>query len=197
MTGWKVVVIGLIAALPAVPLSFVVWDFATYNSAGWRRDYEHLKRELAQNYANLDWIVAHRHLDLAELDARTSEAIDNAHSRIGAFLALQDFIGSFQDPHLRIHWWRQDTDAQAEPVASSCAAVGYLQEDTVFNLPLDLWPSGTKYRPHLLSREWQVILGSFALRTFVKQAILMLVLWLSARDFWRESCSLRHAHISR
>jgi hypothetical protein len=50
------------------------WDLATYDTKAWSRDYAGLKKSMAQNYANLDWIVEHRRLDLKALDHSTADA---------------------------------------------------------------------------------------------------------------------------
>lgn len=118
-------------------------DALTYDAAAWRRDYERLKVELAQGYANLDWMVERRGLDLAALDARTGAAIDNAHSRVRAFLALRAFVRAFNDPHLRLVPKERNVPASApnpnnsvsEPHAASCEADGYSTEDYAFQLP--------------------------------------------------------------
>jgi hypothetical protein len=134
-------VAAVVAALPLLAaLAFLGWDVATYDPAPWRRDYEHLKRELAQNYANLDWIVEHRGLDLAALDARTGAAIDSAHSRLRAFWALRSFVRAFEDPHLRLVRRQPESDASRDappPAVASCEAAGFEQSDDVaFTLPI-------------------------------------------------------------
>lgn len=137
-------------ALFAVVLGLAGWDVATYDEQAWRADYERLKSELAQRYANLDWIVSHRGLDLQALDAATSAAIDGAHSRVRAVLALRRFVRSFDDPHLRLV--RGDRSAaqasapetEAVPVAphsgavvTSCKAAGYEAGDYAFHFPFE------------------------------------------------------------
>jgi hypothetical protein len=151
---WRIV--GAIVALPLLMLAgFLAWDVATYDRAAWRRDYEHVKRELAQNYANLDWIVEQRSLDIAALDRQTGDAIDNAHSRVRAVLALRAFLRAFNDPHLRLAL-REDAPAQTaaeaggeteEPVVASCAEAGYeTGEDTAFVYAIDRLPGWTPLR---------------------------------------------------
>lgn len=139
--GLAALVKWMAAATLALLAAAVAWDVLTYDAAAWRRDYERLKAELAQGYANLDWIAQHRELDLAALDARTGAAIDSAHSRIRAFLALRAFIHRFDDPHLRLVLKERDapaSDASAaapEPHASSCEAEGYATDDYGFEFP--------------------------------------------------------------
>lgn len=131
-------------ALAAVLMAAVAWDVATYDRAAWRADYEHLKRELAQRYANLDWIAAHRRLDLRKLDAETAAAIDGAHSRALALLALRRFVRSFADPHLKLVFAERaqaapvaSTGTVTEPTAESCEAMGYEDDDHSYRMPFD------------------------------------------------------------
>ena len=105
---------------------------------------------MAQGYANLDWMVARRGLDLRALDATTTARITDAHSRVRAFLALRDFVHAFGDPHLQLARGERraastapqaqasDTHASApsEPRAGAdCAATGYEEGDHDFGFP--------------------------------------------------------------
>lgn len=133
----RVVAVILVAAL--APL---VWDVATYDANAWRADFEHLKRELAQRYANLDWIVAHRRLDVKALAGETGARIDGAVSRIQAHLAFRDFVRTFDDPHLRLVWTGRSAAGagasapEARKVAS-CEDAGYEASEHAFRFPFD------------------------------------------------------------
>jgi hypothetical protein len=127
----------------AAALAVVGWDVAMYDVAAWRKDFEHLKREMAQRYANLDWMASHRKVDLRALDAATSAEIDGAHSTVLAALALRRFIRRFGDPHLRVVW-RERPDgaggsgaAAAEPTVVSCESAGYEEGNHGFRFPFD------------------------------------------------------------
>jgi hypothetical protein len=89
-------------------------DAATYSPRAWLADYERLKRDMAQGYANLDWMAQRRELDLVALDRRTSERLRDAHSRVRAYFALRAFVAAFRDPHLEIRLAAgSDTRSQA------------------------------------------------------------------------------------
>jgi hypothetical protein len=128
--------VGVVLVLAA--LSVVGLDLLTYDRARWRVDYALLKREMAQNYANLDWVRTHRRLDLAKLDAETQAAIDGGWSRVQAYRALARFVDAFADPHLRMRFaWSPSPPASgggtgdAWPV-SGCEAAGYTEDDHGF-----------------------------------------------------------------
>jgi hypothetical protein len=107
----------------------------------WLADYAGLKASVQQGYANLDWIVAHRHLDLAELDRKTTERLQTARSKAEAVSAIDDFFVAFRDPHFRpargaapeaalrnARWEPQaeeDGSADEEQRSQTCEQLGY------------------------------------------------------------------------
>lgn len=131
----------LLLAAALLLLAAATWDVASYDARPWLSDYGRLKQDMAQGYANLDWIAEHRRLDLAKLDRDTTAAIGNAHSRVRAFLALRRFIRQFNDPHLKLEpGQRPEVEAIAQaqaadgaataepadpPAGESCEAAGY------------------------------------------------------------------------
>ena len=130
-----------------------------FDAAAWRRDFGHLKQEMAQRYANLDWIVAHRGLDLARLEAETGVAIERARSDSQALAALRRFIGAFDDPHLKLvrgdrSLSQPGVPAQAavprlpDPPATvaSCEAAGYRSGNPRFRFPFNRLPGWAPVR---------------------------------------------------
>jgi hypothetical protein len=154
-------------ALLALPVLALAWDVATYDPKPWLADQDRLTRDMAQGYANLDWIAAHRRLDLARLDRDTRARLAGAHSRIRALLALRDFVHAFGDPHLKLQWGERpiapeppaSAGAAAVPAATAagttavagttnsvhddppagadCAAAGYEDDDHAFRFPFE------------------------------------------------------------
>lgn len=136
--------------LAGLVLAAAGFDAATYDARAWQADYARLKQDMAQGYANLDWIAAHRGLDLAALDRQTTAALDGAHSHVRAFLALRRFTRAFNDPHLQLVPGERPVMpaaavAQAAPAAAAveadspagkdCAAAGYEESDHAFHFP--------------------------------------------------------------
>lgn len=107
------------------------WDVLTYDATEWQVDYARLKRDMARGYANLDWMVEHRKLDLPAIDRETTTAIDNAHSRVRAFLAIRLFVQRFKDPHLRLVFERGERPL-ADPLPLVTAASVAVAEQTTF-----------------------------------------------------------------
>lgn len=99
----------------------------------WREDFAQLKAELARAYANLDWAVAERRMDLPAL-ARTAEAqLGRAASDEEARRVFDRFLAGFGDGHLYIDWPRparaKPADGapapDAKPAGRTCADLGY------------------------------------------------------------------------
>jgi len=140
-------------ALLAAVLLLAAGDVATYDSRAWTGDLERIEADMAQGYANLDWIAEKRSLDLAALDRSTRARLAGAHSRVRAFFALRDFVHAFGDPHLRLKWGQRpieearvasassvDGEAEDPPVGADCAAAGYEEGEHAFTFPFASLP---------------------------------------------------------
>ena len=135
-------------SIAALILLIVAADVLTYDPKPWLADYARLKHDMAQGYANLDWIVEKRGVDLPTLDRKTTAALQNAHSRVRAFLALRGFIRGFDDPHFRMKPGErpaatpvsaspsaQDEEQVDVPAGADCAAAGYEEGDHALRFP--------------------------------------------------------------
>jgi hypothetical protein len=138
-------------------------DAATYDARAWSADLDRLEADMAQGYANLDWIARERGLDLRALDRSTRARLANAHSRVRAFLALKDFVHAFRDPHFKLEWGKRPIVAAAAvaatpaasasvsapaaepepadtPAGEDCAAAGYEEDGHAFAFPFAALP---------------------------------------------------------
>jgi hypothetical protein len=139
--------LALVMLVFVLAAGFFAWDIATYDPGAWRADFMQLKRELALRYANLDWIVQHRRLNLADLEQRTSKEIDDANSRVQATLALRRFVHAFKDPHLKLVWRKDAAPTGAAsvrpknppPGPTSCSEADYTVGDASTVAPFHLW----------------------------------------------------------
>lgn len=149
----------ILLVLVGIVLTAAIIDAATYDARAWQADYLRLRHDMAQGYANLDWIASHRRLDLAALDRRTVADIEGAHSHVRAFLALRRFVRAFDDPHLRLVPGERPlatrpaqvagsvaadppvAEAHEDPMAGEdCDAAGYGEGDHAFRFPFDKVP---------------------------------------------------------
>ncbi|TWI04789.1 peptidase S41-like protein [Luteimonas cucumeris] len=136
-------------AIIALLLLALAWDVLSYDADAWLADYSRLKQDMAQGYANLDWMVEKRGVDLPALDRRTTDALRNAHSNLRAFIALRSFVRGFNDPHLRMKPGARPASAtartsgsqavatseEADPAAADCVAAGHEEGDHAFRFP--------------------------------------------------------------
>ncbi|HEX2762743.1 MAG TPA: S41 family peptidase [Allosphingosinicella sp.] len=136
----------LLAVALLAALALAAWDVATYDKAAWRADFSRLKRDMAQGYANLDWIATHRRLDVAALAGETEDRLDSAHSRLRAWFALKRFIDRFDDPHFRVEDhdpdvpYRGSVSPRPRPAGKDCAAAGYDEGEHAFRFPFEKLP---------------------------------------------------------
>src|SRR5579862_2429272 len=70
----------------------------------WLEDFAQLKHEMAAHYANLDWAVAERRIDLKELGALTETRLREAQSEARARRVIERFLQAFGDVHLSVRW---------------------------------------------------------------------------------------------
>lgn len=141
MAGWAARIGGVILAVVAVA-AFA--DVVTYDSDAWKSDFERLKADMAQGYANLDWIAERRGLDLAALSRETESEIETAGSHVLAFRALNRFIDRFDDPHFQLADQSGGTAgagaAPEDPPGSDCAGAGYQEGRHGFRFPVERLP---------------------------------------------------------
>ena len=151
---------GAVAAL-AILAALVAVDRIGYDPEPWLADLDALERHMDVAYANLEWVVERRGLDLPALDRETRAAIADAGSRRGARRAIRDFVAAFGDPHLRIErpppaWLARlvggDEDAGAEEAGAApsfppdaagedvCRSFGYDDEGHDFGFDVSALP---------------------------------------------------------
>jgi Peptidase family S41 len=91
-----------------------------YDAAKWREDFAQARQELARSYANLDWVVAERKIDLQALVERTERGLATARDDEEAIKVLTRFLDTFGDGHVDLVP-PQRTAAAAAPVTAATA----------------------------------------------------------------------------
>jgi hypothetical protein len=71
-----------------------------YSPSHWRADYLQLRKQIANSYANLEWIQENRKINLPELNRLTLQRLDHAKTDAEAFKVLVQFVSAFGDGHL-------------------------------------------------------------------------------------------------
>lgn len=123
----------------------------TFNRAAWQSDYKRLKIALAQHYANLDWQVERRGLNLASADRFITAMLERAENDTAATLAMVKLIEAFRDPHLELSAGPAPDGANLVPVAGdvggpavlpqSCEESGYISASSTTRLPYAAAPA--------------------------------------------------------
>ena len=93
-----------------------------HDAAKWREDFAQARQELARSYANLDWVVAERKIDLQALVERTEQSLATARDDEEAMKVLTQFLDTFGDGHVYLVP-PQRTEAAAAPAAAATATV--------------------------------------------------------------------------
>ena len=74
----------------------------TIKTNTWLEYFAQLKREMSDHYANLEWAVEHRGLDLKQLSERTETRLRQARNDHEAHEAIESFLSDFGDGRLTI-----------------------------------------------------------------------------------------------
>jgi len=100
-----------------------------FDAAAWREDFAQARSELARAYANLDWVVSDRKVDLKALVARTEAELGRATSDKEAAQALKQFLDAFGDGHVRMlppaRAAAVVAQADSAPATASCRDLGF------------------------------------------------------------------------
>lgn len=91
----------------------------------WLEDFTQLKREMSAQYANLDWAIENRGLDLKQLSEQTESRLLQARSEAEAKKIIESFLDSFGDGHLSVQWI-QNKDNNSLPL---CQRLGYQSQN--------------------------------------------------------------------
>ena len=129
-------------------------DAVAFDRTSWQSDYTRLKVALAQDYANLDWQVERRGLNLARADEMVSAMLDRASDDTAATLAIVKLVEAFRDPHLQLNPGPAPAGATLVPrssevtgpatLPSSCEQSGYADGRPTTRLPYPLAPGWTE-----------------------------------------------------
>lgn len=102
-----------------------------FDRAGWLADLHEVRDAMSAGYANLEWAVAVRGMDLKATYAEAQREIEAASDDAAARAALTKFVGGFADGHLEIRWPSAAVPAGATPAPPStapaplCEQLGY------------------------------------------------------------------------
>src|SRR5579872_6890941 len=97
-----------------------------FDTSPWVEDFHQLLQEMTSHYANLEWAVKERRMDLPNLRTQTEAELQRAENEQEARQIIDKFVDSFGDGHLELDWPKPQTQvmAAAENI-SICDRLGY------------------------------------------------------------------------
>src|SRR5215471_1854291 len=126
---WRRVLGVLLAALicAASPQNRTDRRPVTFDPKPWLEDFHQILSEMSSHYANLDWAVADRKMDLHLLRLDTEAKLRAARDETEARRIIERFIASFGDGHLAIEWPKSKAEPTPAAAASQslCNRLGY------------------------------------------------------------------------
>lgn len=121
-----------------------------FDKSPWLADFIQLKQELASHYANLDWAVAARGLDLKQLSERTETLLQQAKNEAEAKKAFETFLNAFGDGHLTIQWAKKAAPATPPDTATApvelCTRLRFQSVNLASRIPFTLLKSYTEIK---------------------------------------------------
>jgi len=98
-----------------------------FDPAPWLEDFHQVLSEMSSHYANLEWAVDDRKMDLPRLRLDTEAKLNAATTELDARRILDQFLASFGDGHLEIEWPKSGAQPTPAPTKaqSLCARMGY------------------------------------------------------------------------
>src|SRR2546428_5166329 len=147
----------------------VLFPAAAFDARPWLDDLRQLTSEISAHYANLDWAVEHRRMDLPKLREDTEARLRAATSEQEARAALQRFVDVFGDGHLTIEWPKPEAPSATPPASSLCARLGYRRPSSPgidFSQVAGFTPLGAEPLPHGLLRLGRRTVGVLRIAPF-------------------------------
>jgi hypothetical protein len=95
------------------------------DSAAWLADLTQLRAEMSAHYANLQWAVGARGLDLPTLTTQTERQLASARTVPEARAAMEGFLRAFGDGHLYVSWPSAANGAAGGGEAPLCTRLGF------------------------------------------------------------------------
>jgi len=95
------------------------------DSAAWLADLTQLRAEMSAHYANLQWAVGARGLDLPALTSQTERQLASARTVPEARAVIESFLRAFGDGHLYVSWPSAANGAAGAGEAPLCTRLDF------------------------------------------------------------------------
>jgi hypothetical protein len=101
------------------------FSMAAFDPRPWLEDLQQVREALLTKYANLEWVVIEREVNLESLFASTTSRLEAATSDAEARAAISALTKELGDAHVGIRWNKR---AASETPHADCAQLGYSDE---------------------------------------------------------------------
>lgn len=98
-------------------------EATVFDPKPWLNDLDQAREAVATRYANLEWLVLEREVDLSALFADTRHRVESAANAGEARAAFDRLARRFGDGHVQFRWPADKAPTQS--VGADCAALGY------------------------------------------------------------------------
>jgi hypothetical protein len=119
---------GLVSMLAALTVALLAAPLAadepgSFDPQPWLEDLDQAREAIGEKYANLEWLVFEREVDISGLFADTRRRVESAGNAAAARAAFDRLARKFGDGHVLFRW-PGDQDSNTARTAD-CAALGY------------------------------------------------------------------------
>ena len=119
-------------ALAASPERHAARDVSPFDPTPWLEDLAQVREAVATKYANIEWVVFSRELNLTVLFDETAQRIRLATTAAEARAAFDRLARRFDDGHVQFRWPQGQPHSQAPQ--GRCAALGF--DARMFGTPI-------------------------------------------------------------
>jgi hypothetical protein len=99
----------------------------TFDPKPWLDDFHQIVSEMSSHYANLEWAIEDRRMDLPRLRQETEAKLRDATDERDARRIIDQFLAAFGDGHLELQWPKPSPSAKpaTRPLPGLCERMGY------------------------------------------------------------------------
>lgn len=121
LAGFALILVGIAAANCLAPV--VAAAPTAFDPKPWLEDLEQTREAVATKYANLEWVVIEREIDLASLFGEAKTQLQSTSSDVDARAVFDKLARRFGDGHVRFRW--SSNQSPTRTPNADCAALGY------------------------------------------------------------------------
>jgi hypothetical protein len=125
--AWLMCLVAIANATQTQSSQAPVTSASQFDPQPWLDDFHDLTSAMASHYADLDWAINDRRMNLPKLRQDTEEKLRHSSDEPSARRVLQEFLDAFGDGHLSISWATPASESSTAPPGSGslCGRLNY------------------------------------------------------------------------